>query len=355
VKKEVKGFVMGVLMTSILLLGIPAFAGSVFKTINVKINTVKINMAGKLISVDNMTYKDKTYVDLAKFCDLLGKTAKLDVKKNIINITDKKVNGGKNVTPTPVPTSTPTPTPAPSPTSTPQITPSVSPDGVKPAVTSVNSLDGGTSVEIIFSEVMDKATAENSANYVLTFAYGNKSDVPVLSVSLDSTGKKVVLNTAGQQANTLYELKISNVKDYTGMTLDNYSQKFMGIKSNNPYLDSANEPLKIVRANGEPEKSVLLEFNKNLDQATAQDVASYSVAEKYGLKTHLVIQKAELASERNKVLLTFESAKVGVLYEVVVIGVKDESGNIIKKMKTTNAYGATVDTDSIGFVIPKAN
>lgn len=307
-KKEVKGFITGVLFTSILLFGIPAFADSILQSINVSLNSVKIMLNGQALSVDNLLYNGKTYVQLTGFCDVLEKAAKWDGKTRTVNITDKNVNN------TPIPK--------------PESNTSTNSNGIKPAILSVNSLEGGNKVEVSFSKKMDKSTAENISNYSFAFAYGNKANVPILSATLDSTGTKVVLQTAGQQAATLYEITISNVKDNTDIIMDKYTTKIIGNKSDDPSTSISGDPIILESVSTESDVSVKLTFNRKLDEISAQDIANYSVYQKYGTKTPLTVIKAELLSDQKIVQLTFsEPAKSAILYEVKVSNVKDIYGN----------------------------
>ena len=62
-KKQFKGFVIGVLVTLILTSTI-AFAGGVKQKIDVVLNSINLTVNGKAVKADNILYKGTTYVPI---------------------------------------------------------------------------------------------------------------------------------------------------------------------------------------------------------------------------------------------------------------------------------------------------
>jgi|GEM_PF-1508892 Copper amine oxidase N-terminal domain. len=86
-KKEIKGFIAGVIMTT-MLTGV-AFADGAYQTINVLLNSVNIAVNGQRVQADNILYNDRTYVPLAVIAAMLGKDVVWDENTNTANINDK--------------------------------------------------------------------------------------------------------------------------------------------------------------------------------------------------------------------------------------------------------------------------
>lgn len=107
-KNRLQGFIIGVLITSILMFGSSGFAESVSKMIQVNFNSVNLKVNGQPVKVDNFLYKDTTYVPIRAAAEMLGKEVGWDGSSNTASINDKV-----SATPTPAPAPTPTPTPAP--------------------------------------------------------------------------------------------------------------------------------------------------------------------------------------------------------------------------------------------------
>jgi len=80
-------------------------------------------------------------------------------------------------------------------------------DTTPPAVSSV-STTSSTTVEVVFSEQVDTATAEDPANYSI-----DGGAVQVLAAVLDSDGVTVRLTTAAQNADAFHTLGVSGVLD----------------------------------------------------------------------------------------------------------------------------------------------
>lgn len=86
-KKELKGFVLGLIVAT-LLMG-TVFAGGVKQAINVVLNSVNLTVNNKKINADNILYNGTTYVPLRAVAEALGKDVGWDEKTNTASINDK--------------------------------------------------------------------------------------------------------------------------------------------------------------------------------------------------------------------------------------------------------------------------
>lgn len=139
-KNQLKGFVIGVIFTSLLLFSFNSFAVSVVKTIKVAMNTVKISINGEDSKTPNFVYNGSTYVQVRDLCRMLDNEFIYDSKAKTIQIyspteeddgtlediypTNDITGDTPDVTPTPEPITTPSSSPTPAPTPTPKATPS---------------------------------------------------------------------------------------------------------------------------------------------------------------------------------------------------------------------------------------
>jgi hypothetical protein len=96
------------------------------------------------------------------------------------------------------------------------------PDTIKPSVVMV-SLISDTTLLIMFSEVVNSATANNLSGYLLT------PSITISSVSLQSDGKTVLLSTSHMQYDTQYTLTVSGVSDIAKIPniMDNHIASFV--------------------------------------------------------------------------------------------------------------------------------
>lgn len=107
-KRELKGFVCGVISTA-LAAGGAAFAAGQWKTIDVLENDITVMVDGKQVTEDNFVYNDRTYLPLRAVAEAVGKPVDYDEATNTAYIGSKTV---------PTPTAAPKPTSAPEPTAT---------------------------------------------------------------------------------------------------------------------------------------------------------------------------------------------------------------------------------------------
>lgn len=87
-KREIKGFLVGVLVT-IILLGTVAFSQARSQTIEVFFNYVNLQVNGKKVDADNILYNGTTYVPLRAIAEMLGKEVSWDQVTRTASINDK--------------------------------------------------------------------------------------------------------------------------------------------------------------------------------------------------------------------------------------------------------------------------
>ncbi len=193
-------------------------------------------------------------------------------------------------------------------------------NGETSAIRSKNNL----TVEVIFNEKVDEATAQNVANYVIPGLTVQSATVFKDTNTADGVdvydGRKVVLTTSAQSLGAVYELTITGVKDLAGNVITTpIKGQFAGKAADTVAPNS-------VSATARTNTIVRLTFNEALDKASAETVANYVIP-------GLTVSKAELKADSNGAMtivdLTTSAQTVGSVYKVTVTGVKDEAGNAI--------------------------
>lgn len=87
-KREFKGFIIGVLLT-VMLLSTVAFSQTTKATIEVFFNYVKLEVNGKKVETDNILYNGTTYVPLRAVAEMLDKEVGWDQETRTASINDK--------------------------------------------------------------------------------------------------------------------------------------------------------------------------------------------------------------------------------------------------------------------------
>lgn len=85
-KKQVKGFVLGVVF--MLVISNTVLGDGIKKTIEIAFNSIKLEVNGKKIDADNILYNGTTYVPLRKAAELLGKEVDWNQETKTANIID---------------------------------------------------------------------------------------------------------------------------------------------------------------------------------------------------------------------------------------------------------------------------
>ncbi|SHI53026.1 Ig-like domain-containing protein [Lutispora thermophila] len=172
---------------------------------------------------------------------------------------------------------------------------------VEVAVKSVKAI-GNTVVEVEFEAEVEKAAAENLANYSI-------EGLEVKSALLDGT-KKVLLETSAQTSGKTYTLVIGESKFNFGG-----KAKIAGAPE-------------LKKVTGTDTERVELEFDKVLDFETATNVENYSIA-------NVKVVKATLNSDRTKVTLVTEGLGANKTHTIKVTNVKSVDGVALKSASKT--------------------
>lgn len=193
-----------------------------------------------------------------------------------------------------------------------------------PVVKTVKGTDFNR-VEIEFEKTVDKETAETVANYTIEKA-------TVVKATLNADRNKVTLETEGLVKNTLYKVTIENVKsvDMTAMKKT--------VKSFRATEDTATP--KVLSTKFINSETVQIKFSKEMDKATLEDVANYSIP-----NLDVVSAKAsDDAKTNDTVTLKTATQDVKVTYTMTVTGLKDASvkANALAKFSRT-FRGVAVD------------
>lgn len=86
-KKEIKGFVCGVILT--VLLGCGVSAAGIWDNISVLRNDITVIVNGNEVAADNFLYNDTTYLPMRVIGEALGKDVQYDEETNTAKINDK--------------------------------------------------------------------------------------------------------------------------------------------------------------------------------------------------------------------------------------------------------------------------
>lgn len=167
---------------------------------------------------------------------------------------------------------------------------------------------GNTTVELTFSEELEKVLAETITNYTI-------EGLQVLKAEL--SGVKVTLTTASQTQGTVYKVVVTNVQDEFGNVInsDNDEAQFGG------HPKDETKP-QVGSAVAKSDTKVEVVFNEKVTKATAETAANYAIE-------GLTVSAASLADNGTTVTLTTSAQTSGTVYKVVVTNVTDLSGNVV--------------------------
>ncbi len=184
-------------------------------------------------------------------------------------------------------------------------------DTLPPALLSATGVNN-TTVDVVFSERIESATAGNAANYTVNPA------LAVSAAALQADGKTVRLTTGAQTEGTAYTVTVNNVWDISGNPVGaNNSAGFTGIAPPDTTPPTAVSVKSVNNTTAE------LVFSEPLDVDTAQNAANYA------LTPALAVTTATLQADGKTVRLTTAGQAGGTGYQVTVTNVRDMAGNLI--------------------------
>lgn len=182
-------------------------------------------------------------------------------------------------------------------------------DTVKPFITS-SSIGLDAKIMLIFSEAVDKGSAENKSNY--KFA----KDLSISTITLASDNRTVLITTGKQTVSTVYTLTVKNVKDLAGNVMDSRSDLYFGSVVDNSLPVISNLTIG-------PNK-IILSYNESLDRGNAEKRQNYVFDGGLGNPSRAVYNDSD-----KTVTLTTGEQTAGKVYTLTVNGITDRDGNAI--------------------------
>ncbi|MFQ5823053.1 MAG: FlgD immunoglobulin-like domain containing protein [bacterium] len=170
---------------------------------------------------------------------------------------------------------------------------------------------GETQIDVIFSEPLEKTSAENPSNYTIN------NGIQVLGAVLDSNLTTVHLITTAHARGQSYVLSVSNVKDQDGNTITAGSSKNYNLP--NPSDDT--DPPELVYVVILDETHLDAIFNEKVEQISAEDIENYSID--HGVQ----VLEANLKANQSVVQLTTTEHQRDVTYILTVSNIKDLATN----------------------------
>ncbi len=170
---------------------------------------------------------------------------------------------------------------------------------------------GETQLDVIFSEPVEKASAENPANYSIN------NGVTVLGAILDQDTTTVHLLTTKHQKGLTYVLTVSNVKDLAQNSIPSGSS----INYTIPNTSGDTKPPELVVVQVINETTLDVIFNEPLEKASAENKDNYAISD--GVQ----VLNAKLNSNQSVVRLNTTQHQKGATYTLTVNNIRDASPN----------------------------
>lgn len=231
-------------------------------------------------------------------------------------------------------------------------------DYSKPTLNAVSSEDvlSSNMIKLSFNEKVDKASAENVANYVITDGTG--AQLTVSKVDLQDDGETAYLTTTVQEAGKPYNLAVKNVKDLaSNIMVDDLTNAFVGSAKTITDKEEVSSAVATIGDNSKDD-AITVGFSQKPNQTLALDKVNYAVlehatADAADVWTNatavdltdatLTIDPADATASTVKIALGNYNLKDNKTYKVVVTNVTDIYGNALD---STMASHVTVPTIS---------
>jgi fibronectin type 3 domain-containing protein len=185
-------------------------------------------------------------------------------------------------------------------------------DNNSPELVAINVM-GETQLDIVFSENMAAATAENTANYTIS------DNVSVLGAVLGDDQKTVHLVTSAHTLGESYVLTLNNITDANGTAIPAGTARSYDMPE--PPDDSAPPTLLSLYIMGDTQ--IDLVFSEPLELASSQNTANYSIS------NGVQVIAAALDDNQTTVHLVTTAHQLGQSYQITVNGIADLDGNTI--------------------------
>ncbi|SHI74550.1 Ig-like domain-containing protein [Thermoclostridium caenicola] len=189
-----------------------------------------------------------------------------------------------------------------------------------------------TEVTLIFNEdieLVEKADLDDeySDDYLEMFYHTNRNNP---ASSLKVSGKELTIDFTDSKlppGQAYIYIAEDAVQDLWGNT----NKKISYVVE----VSKDNDPVTLLKVEQEDESTIILTFNKVLDEATAEDIDNYTILDKNGKTDKDIIDDAVLGKDGKTVTINFTEELYGS-YSIVVQNVEDLVGNVIKK--TTKSF-----------------
>ncbi|NOY78336.1 MAG: T9SS type A sorting domain-containing protein, partial [Calditrichaeota bacterium] len=175
-----------------------------------------------------------------------------------------------------------------------------------PSVVKVKAIDPYT-LGVEFSEKMNYQSIKDKSHYSI------QPYVEILSVDVDTSLKKVVLNTRKHLLGQTYTLTVREVKDL--------NQNTIAAPFEYEYNFSDKLPPYVVQVNLLDRQRVQLIFSEPMDPDAIGDVANYAVS------PDIRIYRVDVDSTHTQVVLYTATHELGVAYSLSFEGIHDLAGN----------------------------
>ncbi|MFQ5674261.1 MAG: FlgD immunoglobulin-like domain containing protein [bacterium] len=204
---------------------------------------------------------------------------------------------------------------------------------VPPALAGITVSDP-TQIDALFSKPLDRASAENKANYTIS------NGVQVTNAILDADLKTVHLTTTEHQLGQTYTITISNVSDTEGTAIGSQNTASYKIPDN-PQSDTT--PPQLVSVDVKGKTQIDINFSEPIDKTSAENISNYSIS------PNLQIAGAVLDNNTTKVHLITSDHQDGVTYTIIINNIFDRAATPNQIAANTKfSYTFNDDTDNNG-------
>jgi len=91
-KKNLRPFLIGLLVGCLLMVTTPVFADNILQSIDVVLNGVNVQVEGENVDVNSILYNGTTYLPIRKVAELVGKDIEWEQDTMTANIIERKVD-----------------------------------------------------------------------------------------------------------------------------------------------------------------------------------------------------------------------------------------------------------------------
>ncbi|HEY9116695.1 MAG TPA: Ig-like domain-containing protein, partial [Roseivirga sp.] len=171
------------------------------------------------------------------------------------------------------------------------------------AIDNVSTKDSNT-VIVTFNQEVEQTSAETTENYAFT------NGITISSAT--KTSANVVTLTTSTLVNNTYQLTVKNMKDVATNTAS------ADLKENFNFII----PLSIESITVQDKNTILVDFNLNLNEASAETITNYSLNNSYGNPTSSTLN----LTSPDQVSLVYSSVLTENNYALTIDNVTDNSG-----------------------------